>query len=96
MTPVKENVPSTSTGINTSNFLDHMPAHTVNRFTNTDWTDLSSLLVSVGLEKYVSLFMSHEIDLSTFPSLSDKDLLEMGITAIGARRKILLVITGKI
>lgn len=53
------------------------------------------MLTAMGLEKYISLFMSHEVDLATFPSLTDRDLIEMGITALGARRKMLLIISGK-
>lgn len=40
------------------------------------------------------LFTSHEVDMATFPTLSEKDLNEIGITAWGARRKIMLLIAG--
>lgn len=40
------------------------------------------------------LFTSHEVDMDTFPSLTEKDLCEIGITAWGARRKIMLLISG--
>ena len=32
--------------------------------------------------------------MATFPSLTEKDLIELGITAWGARRKIILMICG--
>lgn len=93
---VQEEVPSTSgVNMNTSNYLDHTPTNTISRITNNNWTDLPTMLTAMGLEKYISLFMSHEVDLATFPSLTDRDLIEMGITALGARRKMLLMISGK-
>lgn len=41
------------------------------------------------------LFKKHELDMSTFASLSEADLSELGVTAFGARRKMLLVIQGR-
>ncbi|XP_076232969.1 protein bicaudal C isoform X2 [Calliopsis andreniformis] len=75
-----------------SNYMEHTsPAH-LNKITSHRYSDLSSLLTSVGLEKYIRLFTSHEVDMATFPSLTEKDLCEIGITAWGARRKIMLLI----
>lgn len=45
---------------------------------------------------YLDLFKSHEIDWTTFKTLTENDLREIGVTALGARRKILLSIAGKI
>ena len=42
----------------------------------------------------IGLFQSNEIDIVTFRTLTDSDLKEIGITAFGARRKILLSIAG--
>ncbi|XP_017783447.1 PREDICTED: protein bicaudal C [Nicrophorus vespilloides] len=87
-------MPSTSgTNLNTSNFLDQTPANVISRITTTKWPDLETLLTSLALEKYIGLFTSHEIDLTTFSSISDKDLIEIGVTAFGARRKMLLAIS---
>lgn len=36
-----------------------------------------------------------QIDLQTFLTLTDQDLKELGITTFGARRKMLLAISGK-
>jgi CRISPR/Cas system-associated protein Cas5 (RAMP superfamily) len=38
------------------------------------------------------LFIEHEIDYQTFLSLEDADLKELGIKALGSRKKILSVI----
>lgn len=44
----------------------------------------------------LDLFKSHEIDWTTFKTLTESDLREIGVTALGARRKILLSIAGEI
>lgn len=40
------------------------------------------------------LFKKHELDMSTFTSLNEADLIEIGVSAFGARRKMLLLIAG--
>ncbi|XP_012936522.1 protein bicaudal C homolog 1-A [Aplysia californica] len=55
-------------------------------------TDLAELFSALGLGKYTDLFQQQEIDLSTFLTLSDHDLKELGISTFGARRKMLLAI----
>nr|XP_022914396.1 protein bicaudal C isoform X1 [Onthophagus taurus] len=81
-----------SADLNTSNFMDHTSPNMLNRLTSTDWTDLTTLITSLKLEKYLPVFHSHEIDLATFASMNGKELLEVGVTAFGARRKMLLAI----
>jgi len=44
----------------------------------------------------LDLFKSHEIDWTTFKTLTESVLREIGVTALGARRKILLSIAGGI
>ncbi|XP_044252303.1 protein bicaudal C homolog 1-B [Tribolium madens] len=85
--------PSTSGLHNTSNILDHTPTHFINRVANTTWSDLPSLLSALGLDRYISLFVRHEVDLLTFATLSDTDLMTIGVTAFGSRRKMLLAIS---
>ncbi|XP_072164676.1 protein bicaudal C homolog 1-like [Diadema setosum] len=55
--------------------------------------DLSDIFLNLGLGKYTNVFQQQEIDLSTFLTLTDKDLKELGITTFGARRKMLLAIS---
>ncbi|XP_043463526.1 protein bicaudal C isoform X1 [Leptopilina heterotoma] len=76
-----------------SNFMDHTPSGQIKKITAQQYSDLPSLLASVGLEKYNHLFQRQEIDMATFPSLTEKDLIELGVTAWGARRKIGLMIS---
>ncbi|CAH0720506.1 unnamed protein product, partial [Brenthis ino] len=56
------------------------------------YQQLYDLLRDIGLHKYIDLFKKHELDMSTFASLNEADLTEIGVTAFGARRKMLLVI----
>ncbi|CAG4951330.1 unnamed protein product [Colias eurytheme] len=56
------------------------------------YEQLYVLLRDIGLHKYIDVFRKHELDMSTFTSLNDADLIEIGIAAFGARRKILLTI----
>jgi len=42
----------------------------------------------------VLLLPSHQIDLSTFLTLTDQDLKDLGISTFGARRKMLTAIAG--
>ncbi|XP_044005866.1 protein bicaudal C [Aphidius gifuensis] len=56
------------------------------------FNDLATSLASIGLDKYIRTFTSHEIDMATFATLTEKDLNEIGINAWGARRRMLLLI----
>jgi class 3 adenylate cyclase len=51
--------------------------------------DLEGWLRSLGLEKYEAAFRENEIDETVLPSLTAEDLKELGVTALGHRRKLL-------
>lgn len=53
---------------------------------------IARVLESIDHSKYLPLFIEHEIDYQTFLSLEDADLKELGIKALGSRKKILSVI----
>ncbi|XP_028042569.1 protein bicaudal C homolog 1-A [Bombyx mandarina] len=57
------------------------------------YKQLYELLRDVGLHKYIDMFKKHEVDICTFASLNEADLSELGVTAFGARRKMLLLIS---
>ena len=63
--------------------------------TYRDVTDLSTLLQRLNLEHYESCFQQEEVDLDTFLTMSEADLKEVGITTLGARRKLQIAISGK-
>ncbi|XP_022092775.1 protein bicaudal C homolog 1-A-like isoform X2 [Acanthaster planci] len=64
-----------------------------NSLTQSKKPDLADLFINLGLGKYADVFQQQEIDLSTFLTLTDNDLKELGITTFGARRKMRLAIS---
>lgn len=54
--------------------------------------NLDELLAKLGLLKYAAQFAEQEVDLATFLTLDDADLKEIGISTVGARRKLILAI----
>jgi hypothetical protein len=54
--------------------------------------ELDRLLEPIENGKYVKIFRENEIDYKTFITLEDEDLKELGIKALGSRKKILNVI----
>jgi predicted ATPase/class 3 adenylate cyclase len=51
--------------------------------------DLGGWLRSLGLERYEAAFRENEIDETVLPSLTQEDLKELGVAALGHRRKLL-------
>jgi class 3 adenylate cyclase/predicted ATPase len=51
--------------------------------------DVGGWLRSLGLEQYEAAFRENEIDNSVLPNLTAEDLKELGIAALGHRRKLL-------
>lgn len=53
---------------------------------------ITDLFKSMGLDKYVESFIDQEIDITTFMTMSDNDLRELGVNTFGARRKMSMAI----
>jgi class 3 adenylate cyclase len=51
--------------------------------------NVAAWLQSLGLERYEPLFRDNEIDWEVLPKLTSEDLKELGVVAIGHRRKLL-------
>jgi class 3 adenylate cyclase len=51
--------------------------------------DIEAWLQGLGLERYVPAFRDNEIDEEVLPELTSEDLREIGVAAIGHRRKLL-------
>jgi hypothetical protein len=51
--------------------------------------DVADWLRSLGLERYQAAFREHEITAAVLPNLSADDLKELGIAAVGHRRRLL-------
>ena len=56
--------------------------------------DIVVWLRSLGLGKYEAAFRENEIDETVLPNLTAEDLKELGVTALGHRRKLLDAIAG--
>lgn len=50
---------------------------------------------SAEMQTFSELFKANEVDLATFQTLNEMDLKEIGVSAFGARRKMLLCISGE-
>src|SRR5215468_400244 len=55
--------------------------------------DIEAWLQGLGLKRYVPAFRDNEIDWEVLPRLTSDDLREIGVAAIGHRRKMLDAIT---
>ena len=51
--------------------------------------DIVVWLRSLGLGKYEAVFRENEIDETVLPNLTAEDLKELGVTALGHRRKLI-------
>ena len=49
--------------------------------------DIAAWLQGLGLARYVPAFRDNEIDWEVLPKLTSEDLREIGVAAIGHRRK---------
>lgn len=76
----------------TSNFIETISSPHYATISSSQANDIPTLLASLDLEKYIPMFRNHEIDLYTFNTLTEEDLKEIGVQALGARRKLLTVI----
>ena len=54
--------------------------------------DIAAWLHSLGLERYASAFRDNEIDWGVLPKLTSEGLREIGVAAVGHRRKLLYAI----
>ena len=55
---------------------------------------VAAWLTGLGLEKYVGLFTTAEVDMDALSLMSDGDLRELGISMLGPRKKMLSALRG--
>jgi class 3 adenylate cyclase/tetratricopeptide (TPR) repeat protein len=55
--------------------------------------DISAWLRGLGLERYETAFRDNDVDSNVLPELTAEDLIGLGITSIGHRRKLLAAIS---
>jgi hypothetical protein len=56
--------------------------------------DVAAWLRDLGLERYVSAFRDNDIDAEVLPKLTAEDLISIGVTSVGHRRKLIEAIAG--
>src|SRR5260370_42003993 len=56
--------------------------------------DVAAWLRDLGLGRYVSAFRDNDIDAEVLPKLTAEDLISIGVTSVGHRRKLLEAIAG--
>ena len=54
--------------------------------------DIAAWLHRLGLEQYEQVFRDNDIDAEVLPDLTVDDLISMGVTSVGHRRKLLAAI----
>jgi class 3 adenylate cyclase len=54
--------------------------------------DVATWLQGLGLERYVLAFRDNDIDAEVLPELTADDLISIGVTSVGHRRKLLAAI----
>src|SRR6516225_5600177 len=54
--------------------------------------DIAVWLQSLGLERYVPAFRDNDVDAEVLPELTADDLISIGVTSVGHRRKLLAAI----
>ncbi len=54
--------------------------------------DVAAWLKGLGFERYVSAFCDNDVDAEVLPKLTADDLIGLGVTSIGHRRKLLAAI----
>jgi protein bicaudal C len=75
----------------TTSMLDSTPVRQRNQLSK--FNDIETLLTGIGLQHHVQSFIDGEIDMTVFPTLTEQDLLNLGIKALGARRRIMMAVT---
>ena len=51
--------------------------------------DIAGWLRSLGLEQYAPAFRDNDIEAETLPQLTGEDLIALGVTSVGHRRRLL-------
>ena len=54
--------------------------------------DVAAWLRGLGLERYEAAFRDNDVDAEVLPELTAEDLISIGVTSVGHRRKLLAAI----
>ena len=74
----------------TTTVLDSTPVRHRNQLSN--YNDIVTLLTGLNLEQCIPNFINAEVDMTVFPTLTEQDLISMGIKTLGSRRRIMMAV----
>lgn len=74
----------------TTTVLDSTPVR--HRSQLSKYNDIVTLLTGLGLEQCIPNFINAEVDMTVFPTLTEQDLISMGIKTLGSRRRIMMAV----
>jgi hypothetical protein len=74
----------------TTTVLDSTPVRHRNQLSK--YNDIVTLLTGLGLEQCIPNFINAEVDMTVFPTLTEQDLISMGIKTLGSRRRIMMAV----
>lgn len=74
----------------TTSMLDSTPSR--QRHQLSKYSDIETLLTGIGLQHHVQHFIEGEIDMTVFPTLTEQDLINLGVKPLGARRRIMMAV----
>src|ERR1700680_3427535 len=57
--------------------------------------DVAAWLQGLGLERYEAAFRDNDVDADVLPELTADDLISIGVTSVGHRRKLLAAIVAR-
>lgn len=74
----------------TTTILDSTPVR--QRHQLSKYNDIVTLLTGLGLEQCIQNFVNAEVDMTVFSTLTEQDLISMGIKTLGSRRRIMMAV----
>ena len=74
----------------TTTILDSTPSR--QRSQLSKYSDIETLLTGIGLQHHVQNLIDGEIDMTVFPTLTEQDLINLGIKPLGPRRRIMMAV----
>lgn len=74
----------------TTTVLDSTPVRHRNQLSK--YNDIVTLLTGLGLEQCIPNFVNAEVDMTVFPTLTEQDLIHMGIKTLGSRRRLMMAV----
>ncbi|KAJ1265330.1 hypothetical protein BS78_08G068400 [Paspalum vaginatum] len=90
--PRKPRAPHSAAAVMADGVAEDTETETEEEETGQEVVDVAGWLSGMGMGRYAAAFEAHEVDAEVLPSLTMDDLRDMGIGAVGARRKLFCAI----